>query len=55
MRRAEECRRYAVECVRLAHRSSSPGDKAALFEMAQKWRELAERAEHNGDKEPLDA
>jgi hypothetical protein len=55
MRRAEDYRRHAAECVRLAQHSSSPGDKAALIEMAQKWRELADRAEHNGNKTSVDA
>jgi hypothetical protein len=45
MSRAEEYRRYAAECIRVAQETADPNDKALLLEMAQKWRELAERAE----------
>jgi hypothetical protein len=43
MARAEDYRRNAAECVRLAQQIASPSDKATLLQMAQKWRELAER------------
>jgi hypothetical protein len=45
MSRAEEYRRYAAECIRVAQETADPRDKALLLEMAQKWRELAERAD----------
>ena len=50
MDRAEEYRRYAAECLRVAHQSNDPNDKSLLLEMAQRWRELAERVERrDGD------
>ncbi len=50
MHRAEEYRRYAAECLRVAHHSDDPNDKSLLLDMAQRWRELAERVERqNGN------
>jgi hypothetical protein len=50
MHRAEEYRRYAAECLRVAQHSNDPHDKSLLLEMAQRWRELADRVERqNGD------
>ena len=50
MSRAEDYRRYAAKCLSLAQEISDPSDKAALVQMAQKWRELAQKAEkHPGD------
>jgi hypothetical protein len=43
MARADEYRRYAAECVRVAQSTSNPNDKQMMLEMAQKWRELAEK------------
>ena len=45
MARADEYRRYAAECVRVAQTTSTPTDKQLMLEMAQKWRELAEKVE----------
>ena len=45
MTRAEEYKQYAVECVRIAQLVTNPDERMHLLEMAQKWRELAERAE----------
>ena len=45
MSRAEEYRRFAAECLRVAHDSKNPKDKALMLVMAQKWRELADKAE----------
>jgi len=45
MARAEEYRRYAAECIRVAQQIQNPSDKAMLLDMAQKWRELAEKVE----------
>jgi hypothetical protein len=45
MTRAEQYRRYAAQCLRVAQETSNPNDKALLLEMAQKWRELAEKTE----------
>jgi hypothetical protein len=50
MQRVEEYRRYAAECLRVAHQSNDSHDKSLLLEMAQRWRELADRVERqNGD------
>jgi hypothetical protein len=38
-------RRQAAECVALAKKALNPEDRARLLEMAQSWRELAERHE----------
>jgi hypothetical protein len=43
MATAEECRRHAAECLRLAQDAKTPEDKARLLQMAQAWRELAEK------------
>src|SRR5207247_1342892 len=45
MSRAEDYRRYAGECVRVAQAISDPHEKARLLEMAQKWRDLSNKAE----------
>ncbi len=44
MARAEEYRRYAAECIRVAQQTKNSSDKAMLLDMAQKWRALAEKA-----------
>jgi hypothetical protein len=49
MARADEYRRYAAECLRVAQKTNNPSDKAMMLEMAQKWRELAERSERESD------
>jgi hypothetical protein len=49
MARADEYRRYAAECVCVAQTTNNPSDKAMMLEMAQKWRELAERSERESD------
>jgi len=50
MATAEQCRYYAAECVRLARNSDSPVEKGLLLQMAERWRELAERAEKEAKK-----
>ena len=45
MSRVDEYRRYAAECLRIAQETSDPEPKARLLNMAQKWRELGEKAE----------
>jgi hypothetical protein len=49
MARADEYRRYAAECVRVAQTTSNPNDKQMMLDMAQKWRELAEKAERQNE------
>jgi hypothetical protein len=46
MASADEYRRHAGECVRLAQASKNPGDKALLLRMAESWLRLAEEAEN---------
>jgi hypothetical protein len=39
----EEYRQYAAELIRIAEQTLNSNDKAALLDMAQRWRELAEK------------
>lgn len=50
---AIDYRRYAAECVRLAQRIEDPDDKARMLDMAETFRELADKyeAKHAGKKE----
>ena len=51
MARADEYRRYAAECIRVAQTTGNPNDKKMMLEMAQKWRELAEKVERQNGAE----
>jgi NAD-dependent oxidoreductase involved in siderophore biosynthesis len=46
----DEYLRYAEQCLALAAQSSSAADKARLLQMAQAWRDLAEKR-GNGERE----
>jgi hypothetical protein len=46
MASADDYRRHASECVRLAQASKNPGDKALLLRMAETWLRLAEEADN---------
>ena len=48
----DEYLRYAEQCVALAARSSSAADKARLLQMAQAWRDLAEKRDNGNHKKP---
>jgi hypothetical protein len=50
MASADEYRLYVEQCVALASKSSHPGDRARLLQMAQAWRDLAEKRDANQDK-----
>ncbi len=39
---ADRCRTLAADCLRLAHVTDEPSEKALLLEMAERWRKLAE-------------
>jgi hypothetical protein len=52
MASADEYRRHASECVRLAQETQSPTDKALLLRMAETWLRLAQQAENRGQKTP---
>ena len=45
MATAEEYRAFAAKCLALAQSISDQDDKARLIEMAQAWRDLADRLE----------
>ncbi len=45
MGKAEQYRRYAGECIRLAQQSQHPQEKDVLLGMAAAWRRLAEHVE----------
>jgi hypothetical protein len=51
---AVDYRRYAAECVRLAQQVSAPDDKARLLDMAETYRELADRSETRSTGGPDD-
>jgi hypothetical protein len=40
----EQCLRYSDECLALAQKTNDPHSRTRLLEMAQAWRELAERS-----------
>ena len=46
---ADQYKRRAAECVRMAERTDSAADKALLLQMAQTWLRLAEKAEERAD------
>ena len=45
--KADEYRRNAVNCLRVAERTADLAARAALLDMAQSWRVLAEQADRN--------
>jgi hypothetical protein len=42
---ADEYREYVEQCIVLASNCENPGDKVRLLQMAQAWRELADKLE----------
>jgi hypothetical protein len=52
MRLADQYRTHAAECVRVAHESKNPQDKAMLLRMAETWKRLAEQVERDENKKP---
>jgi hypothetical protein len=50
MASADDYRVYVEQCVALASKSSNPGDKARLLQMAQAWRDLAEKWDTSRNK-----
>ena len=49
MSKAEEYRQSAAECVRMAQHATNEADKLSLLQMAEIWRELANRLEEEDD------
>ena len=45
--KAEEYRRNAADCLRMAERTADLAARATLLDMAQSWRALAEQAQRN--------
>ena len=45
MGKAEDYRRYAAECLRIARIISSPAEKNTMLQMAETWRRLASQIE----------
>ena len=45
--KADEYRRSAADCLRMAERTADLAARAALLDMAQSWRVLAEQADRN--------
>jgi hypothetical protein len=43
-------REYAAECLRATQRSSTPEARAELVQLAQRWTDLAGRAEHRAEQ-----
>lgn len=43
--RAEQYRRYAAECVRLASLADDALEKGVLLQMAEQWQQLAARTD----------
>jgi hypothetical protein len=48
----DEYLQYAEQCLALAAKSSSAADKARLLQMAQAWRDLAEKRDNGNGKKP---
>jgi hypothetical protein len=47
---ADQYKRRAAECIRMAERTDNAEDKALLMQMAQTWMRLAEKAEDRSDE-----
>jgi hypothetical protein len=45
--KADEYRRNAADCLRMAERTADLAARATLLDMAQSWRVLAEQADRN--------
>jgi hypothetical protein len=45
--KADEYRRNAADCLRMAERTADLAARATLLDMAQSWRVLAEQAQRN--------
>ena len=54
MASADEYREYAEQCIALVTTAFHPGDKARLLQMAQAWRDLADKLDAFQNKPPKD-
>jgi hypothetical protein len=48
MEQAEKYRQLAAECLSIAERMSLKADRARLMEMAERWSEMARKADSDG-------
>jgi hypothetical protein len=48
---ADTYRNYAAECLRLAQSAANDEDRARLVNMAQAWRELADKLEQSDQED----
>jgi hypothetical protein len=55
MASVEEYRRHAAECLSLARIAESADDRSRLLQMAEAWRELAERLERKADEAEVES
>jgi hypothetical protein len=53
MASVENYLRYAAQCVALAAKSTNPGDKARLLQMAQAWRDLSTKRDDEQKEDPV--
>jgi len=51
MNRSDEYRRYAAECLKMAHAADDEQQRAVFLQMAAVWLSLAQRGETNGDRD----
>ena len=47
MSKADQYKRRAAECVRMAEHTGNPDDKAKFLQMADSWLRLAAKADDN--------
>jgi hypothetical protein len=52
MASVENYLQYAEQCVALAAKSTNPGDKARLLQMAQAWRDLSTKRDDEQKEDP---
>jgi hypothetical protein len=52
MASVEKYLQYAAQCVALAAKSTDPGDKARLLQMAQAWRGLSTKRDDKLNEDP---
>jgi hypothetical protein len=49
MSRSDDYRRFAAECLKIAHDAEDEQQRATFVEMARVWSALAQRGETNAD------
>lgn len=50
MGRSDEYRRFAAECLKIAHATGDEHHRAVFLQMAQVWLDLARKDETNSDR-----